>query len=488
MDPRRLGGRIIDSNASSLAVDLATRLILVDRLRRPLISIAEKWIGYYAAKEDKRLGMSPRIIRERQLALRAIINAFDKSIERRHLSPHLIRVIMHLWGHALTGSEETRPALRRFREEYGTQPPWLIALSPGHACNLRCKGCYAASDGMSSKLPWSIVDRIISEAKELWGIFLVVFTGGEPLAYRSEGRDIIDLMEKHQDLLFLVFTNGTLLDRRTAERMVNIGNMTTAISVDGMRETTDAIRGEGVFDQAVAALRLMHEVGVPAGISATSTRFNCEEILSDRFVDFFFEEVGAFYGFIFQYMPIGRSGNPSMMPTPEQRLEMWRRGWEIVEKRKLFLFDFWNYGTMVHGCVSAGRQRGYLHIDWNGAVTPCVFAPYSVANIEDVYARGGNLNDIWKSPFLQAIRDWQRERGYGREGLDEEANWLTPCPIRDHHAQFKQWLDHYRPEPEEGMISPDLDEELFHGELIQYGDELRELFQPVWRREYLGQA
>src|SRR4030042_2542827 len=169
-------------------------------------------------------------------------------------------------------------------------------------------------------------------------------------------------------------------------------------------------------------------------------------------------------------MRIGRSGDTGMMPTPEQRLWMWRRGWEVVEKKKLFLFDFWNYGTIVHGCVSAGRQKGYMHIDWDGNITPCVFAPYSVGNINKLYSQGGQLDDVWSSPFFQAIRGWQRERGFERGSLRDEDNWLMPCPIRDHHMQVKQWLDEHEPPAEPGMISPNLAEELFHSELIQYGD------------------
>ncbi|OFW57489.1 MAG: hypothetical protein A2V52_06555 [Actinobacteria bacterium RBG_19FT_COMBO_54_7] len=486
MNPQKIAGSILDCRASGFAVDLASRLILVDRVRKPLLSLSEKWIGYYSAKQDKRAGMTPRIIKEKQLAMRAILNSIDQAVEKGYLSRDLIRTIMPLWGKALCASEAAGSASRRFKEEHGCEPPGLIAISPGHACNLRCRGCYAASDGMSSKLQWSTVDRIITEAKESWGIFLVVLTGGEPLAYRSEDKDVIDLMEKHQDLLFLIFTNGTLLDEAMVQRMAKVNNMTTALSVEGMRSTTDGIRGEGIFDRVVEALGRMHEAGVTVGISATATRFNCEEILSDEFLDFFFNDLGAFYGFIFQYMPIGRSGDTGMMPTPEQRLWMWRRGWEVVEKKKLFLFDFWNYGTIVHGCVSAGRQKGYMHIDWDGNITPCVFAPYSVGNINKLYSQGGQLDDVWSSPFFQAIRGWQRERGFERGSLRDEDNWLMPCPIRDHHMQFKQWLDEYEPQAEPGMISPNLDEELFHSELIQYGDELRNVFGPIWRKEYLG--
>ncbi len=212
MDLQEALGTILNSKAGPLAMDMMARLMFIDGIRRPLLSLGGKLVDRYIGAADKANCIPERITREKQLSVRAAVRSLNQGIERDHLTPHLIRVISQLWGNALCSSAESKPAIKRFKEQYGVEPPWLITISPGHSCNLRCKGCYSASDGMPSKLPWSTVDRIITDAKELWGIFLVVFTGGEPLAYHSEGKDIADLMEKHDDLLFLVFTNGTLLD------------------------------------------------------------------------------------------------------------------------------------------------------------------------------------------------------------------------------------------------------------------------------------
>jgi MoaA/NifB/PqqE/SkfB family radical SAM enzyme len=72
----------------------------------------------------------------------------------------------------------------------------------------------------------------------------------------------------------------------------------------------------------------------------------------------------------------------------------------VVRQRHLFLLDFWNHGPMVEGCIAAGRDRGYLHIDWNGNVMPCVFMPYVAANLFEIYDRGGTLNDVWTTLFV----------------------------------------------------------------------------------------
>ena len=484
MDARSVVGNILQSRAGDPILDLATRLLYMDRLRGPLFQVVERWLASYLGVRDTDPSAGPRIKREHLLTASAILDTVDRLIARKALSPHLLRVIMGLWGRALTVPPMEKPAVRRFYEEYGCEPPWFIAVSPGRACNLRCPGCYSASDGSQARLPWHVLDRVLSEARELWGINLVVVSGGEPLAYRSEGKGIIDLVEKHSDTLFLMFTNGTLIDDTTVRRLKRAGNLTPALSVEGLKERTDDARGRGVFDRVVEAMRKLGEAGIPVGISATATSFNSEELLSDPFVDLFFDELGAFYGFLFQYMPMGRTCDLAMMPTPEQRLELWRRSWEIVEKRKAFLFDFWNYGTMVHGCVAAGRERGYMHVDWSGKVMPCVFAPYSAGNIQEIYERGGTLNDIWEAPFFRAIRSWQRQYGYGDGGPHAGDNWLAPCPVRDHHHIFQGWLEEYRPEPQDestGLCFPSsgLGESLIH-----YGCEMRELSDPIWKKEY----
>jgi MoaA/NifB/PqqE/SkfB family radical SAM enzyme len=291
----------------------------------------------------------------------------------------------------------------------------------------------------------------------------------------------LDAVEKHPDVFFLFYTNGTLIDERTAQRIAALGNATPAISVEGWRERTDERRGKGVFDRVLAAMEQLRKAGVLFGISLTATRHNAEEILSEEFIDFFFEQQGAFYGWIFQYMPIGRSYTLDLMPTPEQRLWMWKRSWEIVKKRKIFLADFWNHGTLSNGCIAAGRTRGggYLYIDWNGAVSPCVFVPYSPVNVKDIYAQGGTLNDVWVNPFFADIRGWQESY------MQNKGNWLAPCLNRDHHTVLSQLIAKHEPEAiDESAHAALLDPEYGKG-LEHYGELYENLSESIWHEQYL---
>ena len=322
-------------------------------------------------------------------------------------------------------------------------------ISPGKACNLRCGGCYANSGAHREKLDWATFERTVREAHDTWGTRVFVISGGEPLAWRDGGRSFLDLAERFPDCFFVMYTNGTLIDDAVAKRMGRLGNVSPALSIEGMKERTDARRGDGVFDKVLAAMERLRREGVIIGVSLTATRENSDEILSDEVVETFFDGIGASYAFVFHYMPIGRSFTLDLMMTPEQRLRLFERVWWLVRNRHIFIADFWNSATATNGCLAAGRAGGYFHVNWNGDVSPCVFFPYSPVNVREVFARGGTLDEVWAHPFFADIRRWQRDYGYreANEPCPDCGNWLAPCIIRDHHSDFLELVRRHEPAP-----------------------------------------
>jgi hypothetical protein len=183
-------------------------------------------------------------------------------------------------------------------------------------------------------------------------------------------------------------------------------------------------------------------------------------------------------------MPIGRAFTLDLMPTPQQRLELWRRSWEIIRDKEIFLADFWNHGTVVKGCLSAGGfdGGGYLHINWHGSVTPCVFVPYSPVNIKEVYAGGGTLTDAWADPFFAGIRQWQED--YGKDN-GQPGNWLAPCIIRDHHDDFRRLLIEHEPDPSDSGAEEALVDREYEQGMVAYGAAYQDLSGEVWKKQYL---
>ena len=307
-----------------------------------------------------------------------------------------------------------------------------------------------------------------------------MISGGEPLAWRDGGRSVLDLAERFPDCFFVMYTNGTLLDDAVAKRLGRLGNVCPALSIEGMRERTDARRGDGVFDKVLAAMERLRREGVIIGVSLTATRENADEILSDEVVETFFDGIGASYAFVFHYMPMGRSFTLDLMMTPEQRLRLFERVWWLVRNRHLFITDFWNSATATNGCLAAGRAGGYFHVNWNGDVSPCVFFPYSPVNVQDVFARGGTLDDVWAHPFFADIRRWQRAHGYreANEPCPDCGNWMAPCIIRDHHAEFMTLMRRHEPAPLDDDARAALADPEYHVGLERFGRELEELDGP----------
>jgi MoaA/NifB/PqqE/SkfB family radical SAM enzyme len=415
----------------------------------------------------------------------AILHTMERGVAEGLVSASTLRGALNIIARQILTPGDV-PTKRAFEARQGTLAPGFLAISPGKACNLRCVGCYADAGPVPEALPWETLNRLVREAVDLWGVRFFVLSGGEPLVYRHSDLGVLDLAENNPDCFFMMYTNGTLIDEPAVRRLARAGNLTPAISIEGLRERTDARRGAGVFDRVLEAMARLHSAHVPFGISITATRENAEEVVSDEVLDFYFQRLGAMYGWLFHYMPMGRAVNLERMPTARQRVAMMERMWQVIRQKQYFLADFWNSGLLSDGCVSAGRGGGYLHVDWNGAVSPCIFVPYTPVNIHDVYARGGTIEDAWADPFFAALRNWQQayNPGLGAPAGHPNGNLLMPCPIRDHHADFRRLLASYKPEPADESARASLSDSAYHEGLEQFDRELAELADPLWRERY----
>jgi MoaA/NifB/PqqE/SkfB family radical SAM enzyme len=416
----------------------------------------------------------------------ALLGAAERGLARGQLGAPALRAMLRNLYSGVFVHEGGARAKDRFRARHGQTPGDFMVISPGKACNLRCRGCYANSGAHGERLDWATVERTLREAHDEWGMRAFVISGGEPLAWRDAGRSVLDLAERFPDCFFVMYTNGTLIDAPLAKRMGRLGNVSPALSIEGMRERTDARRGEGVFDKVLAAIELLRREGVIIGVSLTATCENADEILADDVVETFFERLGASYAFVFHYMPIGRSFTLELMMTPEQRLRLLERVWWLVRNRHIFIADFWNSATVTNGCLAAGRAGGYFHVNWNGDVSPCVFVPYSPVNLREVFAGGGTLDDVWTHPFFADIRSWQRDYGYreNNEPCPDCGNWLAPCIIRDHHATLLELLRKHKPAPTDEDARAALDDPEYHAGLDRFGREIRDLTGSLWREQY----
>ncbi len=314
-------------------------------------------------------------------------------------------------------------------------------------------------------MPFNYVTKIIDDVYNNFCRRFIVISGGEPFMYKSDNKTIMDVFEKYPDVFFLVFTNGTLINAAIAEKMSRFGNVTVAISVEGYEYETDARRGIGVYKKIKKSIEYLQSYGVPFGISVTATSKNIDILLKEDFYDFYFNEIGATYMWQFQMMPIGKAGETlDLVVPPKQRIELFKFWTELVKNKKYPIADFWNNAIISNGCIAYGSEGGYLYIDWNGNIMPCVFVPYYVDNIYDIYGRNLNLADSVMSDFMKNGRQWQN--------INKGINYHMPCSIRDHYSNFKHNILTKECKPENREAAEALTDEEYYDFMICYDTEL----------------
>ncbi len=407
-----------------------------------LLSFAEKFLGSVRWPEGQEF-------------LRSLILQVKNRLPDLH--KNVRRGAVNFLTDALFYKAKVREA---YQKEHGYSPPLLLVISPTMRCNLKCVGCYAGMYSKQQDLPVEVMDRVLCEAKEM-GIYFNVISGGEPFSYKP----IMDIFEKHHDVTFQVYTNGTLIDREMAARIAELGNVIPCISVEGYREETDNRRGKGVYDKVLQAMDNLREAQALFGFSATVTRHNSDLLTSEEFVDYYMGEKGCFIGWYFQYMPVGTRPSLELMTTPEQRIQRLERVNRMRREKNVLISDFWCDGPLVGGCLAAGRQ--YLHVTQSGDVEPCVFVHFSVDNIKEK-----SLPEILESDFFRSIR----------ERAPYHPNLLRPCMIIDHPYVLRECVakcgarpTHPEAEGIIGELAPDLD---------AYGEEYGRLADEVWYEKY----
>ncbi len=185
------------------------------------------------------------------------------------------------------GTVEPSDALRYGRHS-STLPSHLLQFSKDkrpvvvwnatRACNLKCVHCYAhATDGTSSNELSTVEGKKLIDDLADFGVPVLLFSGGEPLVRK----DLPELAEYavSKGMRAVISTNGTLIDRQTAQTLKKIGLSYVGISLDGMEPVNDHFRGvKGAFAKAMQGIRNCQEAGIKVGLRFTVNKRNVQEI------------------------------------------------------------------------------------------------------------------------------------------------------------------------------------------------------------------
>lgn len=286
--------------------------------------------------------------------------------------------------------------LRKKQESAGLHiPPFLIA-SITERCNLHCKGCYARNSGFCTEhpkeIPLSAVmwKRIFSEAEDL-GISAILLAGGEPLL----NREVVFAAAEVSDMIFPVFTNGTLFDDEMTALFSKSRNLFPVFSIEGNAAATDFRRGAGVFEKAAAAASVLHKAGVLFGVSVTVTSENIADVSSDVFFAALVS-AGAAVLFLVEFTASNESERGLELSAENRRYLAERLNLARMQYRSLWFLSFPGDEEFMGGCLAAAR--GFFHINPFGAAEPCPFSPFSDRNLKSC-----SLKEAISSPLFRRI-------------------------------------------------------------------------------------
>jgi len=303
----------------------------------------------------------------------------------------------------------------------------LLAFEVTKACNLACKHCRATAQVLPSEDQLSF-----DEAKELikdlpkTGDPIIIFTGGEALLRE----DIFDLIEFAYSckIKSVLSSNGTVIDKKIAEKIKNSPLKRVAISLDGHnKKLHDDLRGvEGAFDRALEGINYLKEKNVPFQINTTITKSNMNYLL-DMYK--FVESIGAVAWHIFLLVPTGRGKELKEEIVSSQDYErILNLFYDLRKKSKLqfkatcapqfyrilrerareenLKVDFKTFGldAVTRGCLGG---ISFCFVSHNGIVQPCGYLELNCGNI-----RERDFYSIWKeSEIFNILRDYSKYKG-----------------------------------------------------------------------------
>ena len=218
------------------------------------------------------------------------------------------------------------PKQEELRKKYGCNIPWAILLDPTSACNLHCTGCWAAEYGNKLNLTFDEIDSIITQGKEL-GIYLYIYTGGEPLVRKNVAQLVAGLKATPGIRRVTLTTNAVLLAEQLPA-LLDAGLDSVNISLDTLRpEVFHQITARDDFAAVQAGLQAALESGLPVKLNCVPQAGINEGELEQLAA---LAKDNALQVRFIEMMPIGYGAAMPCISGPELRARFARRWPELA--------------------------------------------------------------------------------------------------------------------------------------------------------------
>src|SRR5580693_10330553 len=149
--------------------------------------------------------------------------------------------------------------------------PMIVEVEPLFACNLKCVGCGKIQQPhtiLKQRMP---VEQAVAAVEEC-GAPMVSLAGGEPLMHPQIHEMVNELVKRKK---FVVLCTNAVLLTKHLHKFTPSKNFAWMVHIDGLRERHDeSVSKEGVFDQAVAAIKQAKAAGF--AVYTNSTFFNTD--------------------------------------------------------------------------------------------------------------------------------------------------------------------------------------------------------------------
>jgi MoaA/NifB/PqqE/SkfB family radical SAM enzyme/glycosyltransferase involved in cell wall biosynthesis len=290
-----------------------------------------------------------------------------------------------------------RPSVEAHLPPRRPSKPLTLLLLVNRGCNLRCRFCDLWEGKI--RMPLDRATALFAEAAKI-GTKTVVITGGEPLLHPE--LPAIVRAAKARGMGVNITTNGTILDRHY-DTLVAAGVDSLSMSIDGLPETHDRLRGQdGAHARTWKALeRVVREGKVGANVYFVVTRENVRELVT------VWEQVRAL-GAGFDFWPVNDA--PDLTLTRPEDRAAWEEAVATIARADADVAaraHYYREALRYHaGEKAAMRCLGLVDqygVTYDGDLLPCCVWGAPGLKVGNVFETP--LSTLWTSPEVQRHRE-----------------------------------------------------------------------------------
>jgi len=277
--------------------------------------------------------------------------------------------------------------------------PIYMGIDLTERCNLRCIHCRVSTSAeKTNEIPLEKIKKLIDELSKL-KVIQIIFSGGEPFI-RKDIFEILSYSVKKGILDLIIVTNSLLLNDEKISKLKKTGIKKITVSLDGLKESHDKIRGKGTFDKTLKIIKKLIKEEFEVKVTITINKLNKNDVPP---LSLLLKKIGVKMINAGNLMPCGRGKG------------LWSKSLDFKEKSNLFKktkkvnkkcgrnFVSFESSFLSEPKISPAEKnissflgcrggRTYCAILANGDVVACKMLPHIIAG--NIYKK--KFSNIWK--------------------------------------------------------------------------------------------